>query len=106
MRCENEHRIKVSRLPPLPGDSGIQYLVALEYRKPKSLFNFPLFWSRSVFRRYVKIPASEVEPILWEERPTGWSVKLLNGTISGLASKDNFVLLKNTFYSDIETTKT
>jgi hypothetical protein len=102
MRCSNGHKLKVSRLMSLSGESELSYLVALEYRKPITLFGWPLYWLRCFFMSNAKISFSEVESILWEELKTSWRVKLISGSINGIDNINNFVLLKKTYYADKE----
>jgi hypothetical protein len=102
MECENGHKVLVSRLKPLPGESQISYLVALDFKKPKTCFGWPMFMIRTTFTKFAKIPQNEVEQITWFEERSGWNVKLANGGISELSTKDAFVELKYKYYQDIK----
>ncbi|MBO1897534.1 hypothetical protein HNW13_017495 [Shewanella sp. BF02_Schw] len=91
---------KVGRLPPLPGESEVNYLVPLEYTAPKTPFGRPLFALRNRFFAYIKISRSEIEAIRWKKHKSSWTVDLgKRGSISSFASIDKFIDLKNELYN-------
>jgi hypothetical protein len=66
MSCKHGFK-KVGRLPPLPGESEVGFLIPLEYTAPKTLFGWPLFALRNRLFTYLKISRFEIEAIRWKK---------------------------------------
>ena len=105
MTCKHDKN-QLGKLKPLNKDEEGSYLVPLRFRRPKTIFGFPLFIFRNHFLTYAKIYFSEIKPIIWRKTRFGWSVKLASEhKINGLDSIEPFIKLKDEFYRDLKKPK-
>lgn len=89
----------IKKLKPLSKGDKPSYLLTLSFRKPASLFEYPLYLYRVSFAQRLKVYFDEVEGVTWKQDTVGWSVSIPERpTIFGLENVNVFVEMKYDFY--------
>lgn len=78
-------------------------MLTLTFKKPTSLYGYPLYLYRVLFCQTLKVQFGEVEVVTWKQEHSGWSVSIpKRSDILGLDNIDVFIEMKNDFYQMLD----
>jgi predicted PolB exonuclease-like 3'-5' exonuclease len=99
-QCECGHKHGTGRIEKRSDEVIQQYLVPVEYRKPTSWFDWPLYYLRSRYTPMIAPCMTDIGDMEWQETKKGWQVKMRCLSVGGVDSIENFETLKTLYMED------